>query len=246
MDYCPGTTLAQVLRQEGKITVSRALLIVLNVLRALQTAHAAGIIHRDLKPANLMVESQGGKEIVRVLDLGIATAAEAASDPTPEKKKGFTGSPHYVPPEQFLGAEVDFYTDLYSVGVILYECVTGQRPYPGSSAQEVFKNLKARVPPRPETFAPEANDYPGLSDLIMKALERNPEKRFQSARDFFDSLNAILQRGTAVEALGGHAGNGTRKRRRPPANRGPSSDDVSAATYSPTQSPTQYHRRWRA
>jgi serine/threonine-protein kinase len=199
MDYCPGTTLAQILRQEGRIAVSRAILIALNVLRALQTAHAGGIIHRDLKPANLMVETQGGKEVVRVLDLGIATAIEGAADPSPGKKTGFSGSPHYMPPEQFLGAEIGFYTDLYSVGVILYECLTGQRPYPGSTPQEVFKCLKSRAPPQPETISPEIVDYPGLADLVLKALERNPEKRFQSAREFFDALNAILLRGTAVE-----------------------------------------------
>src|SRR5262249_2800583 len=142
---------------------------------------------------------QSGKEVVRVLDLGIATATEAASELKQEKRKGFTGSPHYVPPEQFLGAEVGFYTDLYSVGVILYECITGQRPYPGGSAQEVFKNLKSRTPPRPETIAPEVLQYAGLSDLMLKALERNPEKRFQSAREFFDGVNSILLHGTAVE-----------------------------------------------
>jgi hypothetical protein len=196
MDLSPGLTLAQVIRNEGRLAVTRACLVVLNVLRALQTAHAAGIIHLDLKPANIMVESQGGKETVRVLDFGIATAVIAQG----EKRKGFAGSPHYMPPEQFLGEEVGFATDLYSVGVILYECVTGQKPYPGSSPREVFNNLKSRPPVLPEALAPEVASYPGLSELILKAMERNPERRFQSAKALFDALNEILLRGTVVEA----------------------------------------------
>jgi tetratricopeptide (TPR) repeat protein len=196
MDLSPGITLAQVLRNEGKLAVTRASLIVLNVLRALQTAHAAGIIHLDLKPANIMVENQGGKEAVRVLDFGIATAVLAQG----EKRKGFAGSPHYMPPEQFIGEEVGFFTDLYSVGVILYECVTGQKPYPGSSPREVFNSLKSRPPTLPEALNPEVAGFPGLSELILKAMERNPERRFQSAKEFFDALNAILLRATMVEA----------------------------------------------
>ncbi|MBI4607365.1 MAG: protein kinase, partial [Planctomycetes bacterium] len=195
MDYCPGTTLAQILRQEGKLPITRALIVVLNVLRALQTAHAAGIVHRDLKPANIMVETQAGKDSVRVLDFGIATAIQSG-----EKQKGFAGSPHYMPPEQFIGDRIDFYTDLYSVGVILYECVTGQRPYAGASAQEVFRNLKVQTPPLPETLAKETAQFPGLSGLVMKTIEKNPERRFQSARELFDAVNAILVRGAGLSS----------------------------------------------
>jgi tetratricopeptide (TPR) repeat protein len=196
MDLSLGGTLAQVLRDEGRLAVTRASLIVLNVLRALQTAHAAGIVHLDLKPANIMVENQGGKETIRVLDFGIATAVLAQS----EKRKGFAGSPHYMPPEQFIGEEVGFFTDLYSIGVVLYECVTGQKPYAGSSAREIFNNLKSRPPILPEALNPEVAAYPGLSELILKAMERNPERRFQSAKELFDALNAIVLRATVADA----------------------------------------------
>lgn len=197
MDLSAGVTLAQVIHDEGRLAVTRASLIVLNVLRALQTAHAAGIIHLDLKPANIMVENQGGKEAVRVLDFGIATAVLAQG----EKRRGLAGSPHYMPPEQFIGEEVGFFTDLYSVGVILYECVTGQKPYAGSSAREVFNSLKSRPPILPEALNPEVASYPGLSELILKAMERNPERRFQSAKELFDALNATVLRTTVVEAV---------------------------------------------
>lgn len=195
MDFCPGTTLAQVLHDDGAIPISRTLLIVLNVLRGLQTAHAAGIVHRDLKPANIMVEMRGGKDIVRVLDFGIATAIKVDDD----KPRPFGGSPHYMPPEQFMGEPVNFYTDLYSIGVILYECLTGERPYPGDTPQAVFRSLKSRVPPPPETLNPEISKFPGLSALVMKCIERNPERRFQSARELFDAVHAVLLRGTSID-----------------------------------------------
>ncbi len=192
MDLCAGVTLAQIIRDEGSLPITRTLLIVLNVLRGLQTAHAAGIIHRDLKPANIMVQNQGGKDTVRILDFGIATAIQ-----TGERQKGLAGSPHYMPPEQFMGETIGFYTDLYAIGVILYECVTGQRPYPGNTAQEVFKSLKSRAPAPLHALVPEASVFPGLSELVMKAVERNPERRFQSARELFDAVNAVLTHATS-------------------------------------------------
>ena len=147
MDYCPGATLSDVLWNEKRLAIPRALLIALKIVRALQTAHALGVIHRDLKPANIMVQSHGSKETVRVLDFGISTAITA-----PIEKRSFAGSPYYIPPEQFLGAQHGFYTDTYSVGVLLYECLTGTVPYSGATAQEVFDNLQ-HGEPRPPGIA---------------------------------------------------------------------------------------------
>jgi tetratricopeptide (TPR) repeat protein len=189
MDYCRGQTLREVLEAEGRIAVPRLLLIARRVLRALQTAHKLGIIHRDLKPANIMVESEGGRETVRVLDFGIATAITGSGQ---SGEQGFAGSPYYMPPEQFMNQDLGFYTDTYALGVILYECVTGVKPYGGSTPQEVFQNLKRGQFPPPEALAPEVESYPGLSALILKSLQRNPERRFQSARELFDAVNTVL------------------------------------------------------
>ncbi len=190
MDYSPGVTLKEVLRSESKLTPARAVPLVLRVLRALQTAHSRGVIHRDLKPANLMVEQRDDTETIRVLDFGIATAVQ--SEPSPEKGK-FAGSPHYMPPEQFLDERLGFYTDLYAVGVILYECLTGQRPHQGKTPQEVYDDLKSRPAVSPTEFSPELREYPRLVQIILKALERNPEKRFQTAKAFFDELNEVAE-----------------------------------------------------
>ncbi|OLD47484.1 MAG: hypothetical protein AUI63_04020, partial [Gemmatimonadetes bacterium 13_1_40CM_2_60_3] len=198
MDYCPGETLALILKKEEKLPISRAVSIVLNVLRGLQTAHAEGIIHRDLKPSNLMVDSNSGKDTVKILDLGIATAVET------QGKRG--GTPAYMAPEQFSGDRIGFSTDLYSLGVILYECLTGQKPHAGSTKMAVLDSLSSRAPPRPEELTPEVKEFPGLSSLVMKAVERNPEKRFQSARELFDALRAVLSSGTASPNVSARSG----------------------------------------
>jgi serine/threonine-protein kinase len=198
MDHVSGKPLSQILKEEKQLAVGRTLRIVLRVLRALETAHAAGIIHRDLKPANIMVEAKGSRESVRVLDFGIATAisADDAGAENLVKLKGFAGSPYYMPPEQFLGTEMGFYTDLYSVGVILYECVTGEKPYGGATAQEVYNNIKRGPPVPAEELAPAVQEHPGLAAVISRALERNPQKRFQSARAFFGEVQALLSAGS--------------------------------------------------
>jgi serine/threonine-protein kinase len=198
MDHVRGKTLAQILRETGPLPPPRAMRIVRRILPALVTAHANGIIHRDLKPANVMVETtDAGKDNVRVLDFGIARAvgddeAGAAAASGSQRPRSFAGSPYYMPPEQFTGSEMGFYTDLYSVGVILYECLTGERPYQGSTPQEVYNAIK-RGPPVPvEELAPGVRAFPGLAELVAKALERNPEKRHQSAKEFYDEINAII------------------------------------------------------
>ncbi len=188
MDYCPGDTLAAVIKREGKLDPTRAISIALRILEALKTAHAAGVVHRDLKPANVMVLTQDTYETVRVLDFGIATALNSGRT----GESGFVGSPHYMPPEQFINGELGFYTDTYAVGVILYECLTGEKPYKGSTAQEVYNDLKSRPVVPPAELNPDLSAQPGLSDLIARALERNPDLRFPTAKDMFGELKAVL------------------------------------------------------
>ncbi|MBI4584778.1 MAG: protein kinase [Planctomycetes bacterium] len=206
MDYSPGVTLAEVLQKEGKLGIERSIQLAVRVLYGLQAAHAQGVIHRDLKPANLMVENQGGKETVRILDFGIATAIQARSGGggLEEKKTAMGGSLHYMPPEQFLGERLGFYTDLYAVGTILYECLTGQRPYHGKTFQEVFDDMKSRPAINPVEFAPELKEHTGLVKVVLKALERNPDNRYQSAREFASELVTCLKtRGQLEEVRGG-------------------------------------------
>ena len=198
MDYVNGKTLGQLIKQEGTLSIWRALRIARRLLPALKVAHGAGIIHRDLKPANIMIEVVGEKELPRILDFGIATAViadtelENSLEGGLKDKKGFVGSPYYMPPEQFQGVEMGFYTDLYSLGVIIYECLTGQKPYTGKTPKEVYKKIKQGAPVPVDELQPAVGKVPGLAELVMKSLERNPEKRFQSAKEFYEALNGVM------------------------------------------------------
>ncbi len=217
MDYSPGKTLSEILKEEGKLQITRSIMLIMRVLRALYTAHDSGVIHRDLKPGNVMVEGQEGKETARLLDFGIATAVEGQT----LKKGKFLGSPLYMPPEQFLGEKLGVYTDLYSVGVMLYECVTGKKPYTGKTAQEIYNDIKSRVPQRPSELNSDILQFPGLDDLIMKALERNPDNRFQAAREFFQALNEVMTQ-AKEKAMA------KKSEAKPQANRGGSSQAAKA------------------
>ena len=198
MDYVDGKTLGELIKEEGTLSIWRALRIARRLLPALKVAHSAGIIHRDLKPANIMIEVVGEKELPRILDFGIATAviSDTELDNSLEgglkDKKGFVGSPYYMPPEQFQGVEMGFYTDLYSLGVILYECLTGQKPYTGRTAKEVYKKIKHGPPTPIDELQPAVGKVPGLTEMITKSLERNPERRFQSAKEFFETLTDVM------------------------------------------------------
>lgn len=198
MDYVNGKTLGELIKDEGTLSIWRTLRIARRLLPALKVAHNAGIIHRDLKPANIMVELVGEKEIPRILDFGIATAviADTELDNSLEgglkDKKGFVGSPYYMPPEQFQGVEMGFYTDLYSLGVIIYECLTGHKPYTGKTAKEVYKKIKQGPPTPVDELQPSTGKVNGLTEMVTKSLERNPEKRFQSAKEFFETLTDVM------------------------------------------------------
>ncbi|MBI4604117.1 MAG: protein kinase [Planctomycetes bacterium] len=213
MDHVQGKSLAQILRHEGKLAPERALLIVRRILHALITAHGAGVVHCDLKPANVMIEDPGQKDAVYVLDFGLATvcghdAALAGS---------FAGTPHYMAPERFQGESIGFETDLYAVGVILYECLTGRRPYEGRTTQEVYENLRAGRRTALEALAPEVSRYPGLSDLMRRAIKRDRSRRLGSAREFFDEIGRMLTEpptpSGAAAAVPGEAREGRAPRR---------------------------------
>lgn len=198
MDYSPGVTLSRVIKETGPLGIARSSLIVLRVLRGLFAAHDQGVIHRDLKPANIMVESGGNKETVKILDFGIATAVQDQ----PAQPKTFIGSPYYMPPEQFVGEGFGEWSDLYSVGVVLYECLTGKRPYTGKSAREVYEAIMRGPAESPRKINSELNQCLGIVRVVTKALERSPENRYRDARDFFSDLNSAFDDWKTKQGVG--------------------------------------------
>jgi tetratricopeptide (TPR) repeat protein len=183
MEYIPGQDLKGLIRQTGQLTVSKALSIGKQVCEGLAEAHGLGVVHRDLKPGNIMIDQSGQ---ARIMDFGIARVAT---------RKGLTGAgamigtPEYMSPEQVEGQDVDQRSDLYSLGVILYETLTARVPFEGETALSVAYKHKHDAPEDPGKF----NDRipPDLSRVVLKCLEKEREKRYQSADELRTQLESI-------------------------------------------------------
>jgi eukaryotic-like serine/threonine-protein kinase len=186
MELCDGETLDSVIERRGAVGVSYACELLCQVLNALNAAHALGIVHRDLKPANVMVVHPHPEEpVVKVLDFGIAKGLERERADSEERGLVF-GTPLYMSPEQAAGETVDHRSDLFAVGVILFELLAGRPPFSGNTPEILLANVLSR-PPLPLTrFAKSAP--PELEAVVNRAMSKDPLDRFQSAREFERSL----------------------------------------------------------
>ncbi|MBM4320701.1 MAG: serine/threonine protein kinase, partial [Deltaproteobacteria bacterium] len=184
MEYLAGKTLAEVLHDEGRLGAARAMAISLQVARALEAAHGVGVIHRDLKPENLMLLDPGSSsEKVKILDFGIAKLLDPEMEKERLTRAGMVfGTPEYMSPEQAMGEELDGRTDLYSLGLILWEMLTGQRCFHGRSATETLAMQVTTPPLRPSQILPEEEISEGLEQVVMCLLEKKRDKRIPSAR----------------------------------------------------------------
>jgi serine/threonine protein kinase len=203
MEYLEGVELGSVIEREGALDVARALRITGQICRALSAAHREGIIHRDLKPENIFLITRGGEaDVVKVLDFGIAktTEAEAARERRLTSPGMAMGTPEYMAPEQAAGRPADARTDIYSLGAIMYEMVTGVPPYQGDNFMEILTKKATQDPPPPITVRP---DLPAqVSDLVMAAMSRNPDGRPQTMESLEYELNKCLSgRGVAVAQI---------------------------------------------
>jgi serine/threonine-protein kinase len=215
MEFVPGQDLHQILSREWPLPESRVVRIVSQVLSALSDAHGAGVIHRDLKPENIMVEQRrNDADFVKVLDFGIAKITDSTGDDGPAlTRAGFVcGTPEYMSPEQARGAQLDHRSDLYAVGVILYQLTTGLLPFESDSAVGFATKHLTEEPPPPSRRRPEARISPGLERLILRALSKNPDDRPASAEAFKAELLAVdreRRRSEATARRGSLPGAGT-------------------------------------
>jgi serine/threonine-protein kinase len=181
MDYLEGEDLGRRLRRVGQIDAAQLRQFALQVLEGLAAAHARGIVHRDLKPDNLYLVKAAPADHVRILDFGIAKvfrADETGASLTTEGR--VLGTPHYMSPEQALGAQPDDRSDIYSLGVVLYEGLTGRRPFSHKLLVHLLK-LQIEAPPSPFTeVAPDLDVDPRLEAIVQRALAKRPEDRFQT------------------------------------------------------------------
>ena len=185
MEYVPGRTLAQVLEQEGRLQPERAAEIARSVAQALAFAHSAGIIHRDVKPGNIMLGSSGG---VKVMDFGIA---RALSSQTLTQTATVLGTASYLSPEQAQGEALDARSDIYSLGVVLYEMLTGRPPFSGDTPVAVAYKHVREDPVLPSTLAPEVT--PDLEAIVMKAMAKNAANRYATSQEMAEDLDRYLQ-----------------------------------------------------
>ena len=205
MRYVEGIDLRSVLEKESLLAPDRALTIVEQVADALDAAHERGLVHRDVKPGNILVTTEGGREHCYLCDFGLSK--HVAADATPAEAGHLSGTADYVAPEQIRGGPLDLSADVYSLGCVLFQCLTGQTPFSGESPLAVLWGHVAEDPPSASALNP---DLPvGLDPVLAKALAKSPEERYASCRELVEDARAEL-------GLPGEAGLGAFVRRRAP------------------------------
>jgi len=196
MDFIDGGSLREALK-DGPLNIVRAQTIFSQIVEALVVAHRVGVVHKDLKPENIMLSLQSSKgDWVQVVDFGISTMAKSDFDPygAPQRKET-RGSPPYMSPEQCTSiATIDERSDVYSLAIVLYECLSGKLPF---NARAPLEMLEAHISGKPVPLTatiPQLAACQGLSDMLMKAMEKRPEKRQQTIEEFGNDLRDAAKR----------------------------------------------------
>jgi serine/threonine-protein kinase len=205
MEFLDGEPLDRRLDRFGRLPAKDTARIVGMVCRALSKAHAAGIVHRDLKPENVFLvwDDEDGADVAKVVDFGIAKFTDSASTSSSATRTGSVlGTPYYINPEQARGLRtVDYRSDLWSVGVIAFRCMTGRLPFEGEAVGDVLVKLCTAPIPVPSTYVPDLP--PGFDAWLVRALGREPESRFQSASELGRSLAAVCGLSAPVTPVSG-------------------------------------------
>src|SRR5437870_1877577 len=188
MEFIKGKELKDFFDRNERFDLKEAVRIMCELLDALEFAHHAGIVHRDIKPANVMLDAQAR---VKLTDFGVARIQDSDKSSVERTQAGtMVGTPAYMSPEQITGGNIDKRTDVFSAGIILYQFLTGEKPFTGSGAWTIAKKIIQEEPPLPSSLN---NAVTSLFDAVVnRALAKNPDTRFQSARDLSVALKRAL------------------------------------------------------
>ena len=184
MEYVEGKSLKELIQSRGKLPIPVTLSVAKQLCRALEVAHDEGVIHRDIKPQNMVVQPDG---VLKVMDFGIARLAKRTEGVTQQGM--VVGTPEYMAPEQLMGDSIDARADIYAVGCVLYECLTGKTPITADTPVTLIAKVLEETPISPRIVNGEVPD--ALADLVMRCLAKDPASRPQSARELHDAIEAI-------------------------------------------------------
>ncbi|HKV48676.1 MAG TPA: protein kinase [Candidatus Acidoferrales bacterium] len=191
MEWVEGRLLRRILTEKGKLPIERAVRLTIAICDALYYIHTHGIVHRDLKPENIMVDAN---DHIKLIDFGIA-GQEGARRLTFAKLSNVMGTPDYISPEQVKGKRGDARSDIYALGIMFYEMLTGKTPFQGSNAFAIMNDRLVNNPIPPREVDPSIP--PQLQEVIYRALERDPKNRYATAREFAHDLQHWDQVGVA-------------------------------------------------
>ena len=194
MDLVQGTTLAKLVEEKGPLSVEEALPIFIQVCFGLAYAHDLGIVHRDLKPSNIMLtKNVHGEERAKILDFGVAKVIrqDAAKDSALTQTGEIFGSPLYMSPEQCQGTPVEHSSDIYSLGCVMYECLTGSPPIRGATIYDTIRRQVSEMPLRFQQVRPKLGGLDRLEAIVFKCLAKDPEKRYSTMSDLRKDLIAL-------------------------------------------------------
>jgi len=208
MELLDGTSFRELLKQRGRFSLGEVTELLAPAAAAVDAAHASGIVHRDLKPDNIMLARRSGESVVKVLDFGIAKLANSGADGGTLTGTGVIGTPYYMSPEQGEGAALGPASDVYSLGIVAFEMLTGRVPFRGDTPISTLVKHVNTPPPRPSSVLPELD--PRVDDAVLWALAKSPSERPRTATEFINALRKVvdLHVGSTVALPGGHAGTG--------------------------------------
>src|SRR5947209_7442942 len=190
MEYMEGTTLHSIMAEQRVLAPEEIIQISRQVCKGLDYAHSHGIIHRDIKPANMMITANG---TVKIMDFGIAKAGGSMTN-----TGQVLGTPNYMSPEQVKGRPLDGRSDLFSFGVILYEMLTGEKPFVGQNVTTIIYKIVNENPIAPRDL--DVTVHPGLSAIVVRALAKSPDERYQSGADLVHDLESYKVTGAPMHA----------------------------------------------